>query len=389
MPNVLVRRRPLVRYDEGVHLNFKTGKHYVKGRGAPAQVAPFTSLFTFTGDALSYYRAASGLLVPSVANTPRIEYDAAGNLLGLLVEATRTNLGLYSNDLTNAAWVKSNTTAAKTSTGPDGVASSASRLTASAGNGTCLQSVTSGSATRAYSVWLKRITGTGNVDLTVDNASTWTTKTITSDWTRVDISQAAVTNPIFGIRIVTSADAVDVWCNQLESAAFPSSAIPTTTGSVARAAETCARTLGAEFSATAGTVLAVGRSSGGQDAAANQFAFSIDDGTLNEEFRLVRNTGTDTAQYAVIDGAGAQAALTGTFANATAFKAALAWTASDFALSFNGAAVSTDAAGTLPTVTTLNLQCGPGGGSPMIGHIRTFHYWPERKANAELVRLAT
>lgn len=388
MPSVLARRRPLARFDEGVHLNFKTGKLYVKARGAPAQVAPFTSLFSFTGDALSYYRGAAGLLVPSVANTPRIEYDAAGNALGLLIEATRTNLGLHSNDLTNAAWTKSNASAAKTSTGPDGVANSASRLTASAGNGTCLQSVTSGSATRAYSVWMKRITGTGNIQLTVDNGGTWTTKTITSDWTRVDISQAAVTNPIFGIRIVTNADAIDVWCNQLESAAFPSSSIPTTTGSVARAAEVCTRTLGSEFSATAGTVVVAGRASGGQDAALAQVTYGIDDGTNNERFNLTRVATSDGGNFRAVDGGVLQCDLTATVSNSTVFKAASAWAANDFAHSFNGAAVQTDGAGTLPTVTTLQIG-GTAGASQMNGHILTFDYWPERKPDAELVRRAT
>ena len=388
MPSILARRRPLARFDEGVHLNFKTGKHYVKSRGAPAQVAPFTSLFSFTGDALSYYRGAAGLLVPSATNTPRIEYDAAGNVLGLLIEATRTNLGLHSNDLTNAAWTKSNTTAGKTSTGPDGVANSASRLTASAGNGTCLQSVTSGSATRAYSVWLKRITGTGNIQLTVDNGGTWTTKTITADWTRVDISQAAVTNPIFGIRIVTNADAIDVWCNQLESAAFPSSSIPTTTGSVARAADVCTRTLGTEFSATVGTALIEGRTSGGQDASLAQGAYSFDNGTNNERICLVRVASSDSYSHRAVDGAALQTQIDFAITNLASFKSAHAWAANDFAASLNGAAVTTDGAATLPTMTTMQLG-GIAGASQGNCHIRRISYWPERKANAELERLST
>lgn len=385
MPSVLARRRPLARFDEGVHLNFKTGKHYVKARGAPAQVAPFTSLFSFTGDALSYYRGAAGLLVPSATNTPRIEYDESGNLLGLLIEESRTNLGLHSNDLTNAAWTKSNTTAGKTSTGPDGVANSASRLTASAGNGTCLQSVTSGSATRAYSVWLKRITGTGNIQLTVDNGGTWTTKTITADWTRVDISQAAVTNPIFGIRIVTSADAIDVWCNQLESAAFPSSAIPTTTGSVTRAVDACSRTLGVEFSATAGTAVVSGRASPGISAS-GQVVYEFGDGTGNESIRFQRQANTDLARALVADGGVGQASIDATFANSTDYKHALAWAVNDFATAFNGTAGTPDTSGTLPTVTTLNLG-NLAAVSHANGHIRTFDYWPERKATAELLRL--
>lgn len=41
-------------------------------------------------------------------NVPRIEYDADGNRLGLLVEESRTNLLTYSEDFTNASWVNFN-----------------------------------------------------------------------------------------------------------------------------------------------------------------------------------------------------------------------------------------------------------------------------------------
>lgn len=110
-------------------------------------------------------------------------------------------------------------------------------LTATAGNGTLLQSLTSASADRTFSIWLKRKTGTGNIDLTVDNGGTWTTKTITSNWERYDITQTAVTNPVFGIRIVTNGDEVYAWGAQLENASFASSYIPTTSASVTRAAD--------------------------------------------------------------------------------------------------------------------------------------------------------
>jgi hypothetical protein len=49
--------------------------------------------------------------VSAAANTPRITYDAAtGNALGLLCEEQRTNLALWSEDLSNAVWSKANVT---------------------------------------------------------------------------------------------------------------------------------------------------------------------------------------------------------------------------------------------------------------------------------------
>lgn len=96
-----------------------------------------------------------------------IEFDSSGNPLGLLVEEARTNLCLWSDDLTNAAWVKTNATAAKTATGPDGVANSASTLTATADNAGVFQRISSvsSSAARSIGVHLKRRTGTGAVTI--------------------------------------------------------------------------------------------------------------------------------------------------------------------------------------------------------------------------------
>lgn len=87
--------------------------------------------------------------------------------LGVLIEEQRTNLCLYSDDFTNAAWVKTNLTAAKTAIGPDGVTNSASTITASASNGVARQAITSASAARSGSVYLKRRTGTGAVTIAI------------------------------------------------------------------------------------------------------------------------------------------------------------------------------------------------------------------------------
>jgi len=44
-------------------------------------------------------------------NIPRIDYNPDGTVKGLLVEEARTNLATYSEDVTNAAWTKTNLTA--------------------------------------------------------------------------------------------------------------------------------------------------------------------------------------------------------------------------------------------------------------------------------------
>lgn len=96
-----------------------------------------------------------------------LEWNSAGVAQGVLVEEARTNLCLQASDLTNAVWIKTSATTAKTATGPDGVTNSATTLTASAANGVALQNITSTSAARSGSVYLKRRTGTGAVSVAI------------------------------------------------------------------------------------------------------------------------------------------------------------------------------------------------------------------------------
>ena len=172
---------------------------------------------------------------------PRFDYDPSTLApRGLLVEEARTNVALYSRDMTNAAWVKSSITAALNQTGLDGVANSASSITASGANGTILQTVTLASSQRFYSAYVKRITGSGAVSMTTDNGTTWTAITVTGSWTQVSIPAQTVTNPVFGFKLATNGDAIAVDCNQNEGGAFATSAIITTSTSVQRTADVIA-----------------------------------------------------------------------------------------------------------------------------------------------------
>jgi len=165
------------------------------------------------------------------------EYDAATGKYYGLIEPAATNLALYASDFTQdggAPWTLSNMTAAKTATGPDGVANSASTLTATDANATALQAITSASASRVTSMFVKRRTGSGNIDLTQDNGATWATQTVTASWTRVSLAAVTSANPTVGIRVVTSGDEIDVAWFQHELTAV-TSPIPTFGATVTRA----------------------------------------------------------------------------------------------------------------------------------------------------------
>lgn len=184
---------------------------------------------TCSRTASAYCTKSDGTLVLLGPNTVRVEPT------GLLQEITSSNLCLWSRDLTNAAWTKSNTVAALTAIGKDGAAGSASRLTATANNGTVSQAITSASATRALSMYIQRISGSGTVSIAVDGSTfTDVTSQLSANYVRVSIVQAAVTNPAPTIKLGTAGDAIAVDLVQVESNGYVTSPILTTSAGVVR-----------------------------------------------------------------------------------------------------------------------------------------------------------
>lgn len=136
-------------------------------------------------------------------------------------------LGTQNRDLSQAVWVKTNTTAAKTQAGANGSANAASLVTATANGGTILQSTTSASANRVAIPFVKRVTGTGTVEFTfdgtnfIDITAQVNAGGPANGYGKILLSAAAITNPNFGFRLGTSGDQIAVdFCNitgQLQS----------------------------------------------------------------------------------------------------------------------------------------------------------------------------
>jgi hypothetical protein len=127
-------------------------------------------------------------------------------------------LGLWGADLSNAVWTKTGVTAVKNQVGVDGAANTASSITATAANGIVKQAITSTVADRVMSAYVKRLSGTGTLEFSVDNEATWTVVPVTNGWTRPFIVQLAVTNPSISFRIATSGDSFAVDFSMVNSA---------------------------------------------------------------------------------------------------------------------------------------------------------------------------
>jgi hypothetical protein len=96
----------------------------------------------------------------------------------------------------------------------------AEQLQPSAANGTILESYTATGGSMTFSIWMRRITGTGNVDLTMDTGVTYTTQSITTSWARYSVTSTPASGArTAGVRLVTSGDVIQVFGAQVSDSA--------------------------------------------------------------------------------------------------------------------------------------------------------------------------
>lgn len=263
-----------------------------QGMGTECSCSPITGsrteVVTVARSTVAECVSGSGQLVTKCpANTPRVSKGiSTESQLGFFVESAGANwVGGSARDLSNAAYVKSSMTCARTAIGMRGDANGASTCTASGTNATVLQTVDHTTITGQPTVhacgsfFIKRRTGTGTVSVTYDG-STFTDITAslsTSLWKRVaknttiagdrliSVSAMCATtaaSPVVGLKLATSADAVDVDFFQVETndinengfGIFTATTPIDAVGGVSRAADTYTTPKPAGLSDSAGCV---------------------------------------------------------------------------------------------------------------------------------------
>jgi hypothetical protein len=358
------------------------------------------SRFTFTRSTTATYIDSSGYVASAAINEARFEYDATTLAAsGLLIESAATNLLNFSETFattggTNNNWADTNLTRTSTNNTSPRNDATALQLTASAANGTIISSAAIGtSAARTLSVWLRRVTGTGNIQYTLDNGSTYTTQAITAVWVRYTFATTTAAQRV-GFRIVTSADAIEIWGAQLETGTGASSYIPTTTAQVTRAKDVCTMS-GTNFTSwfnnTEGTVLFIGNNT--IVPAASGFPANwalINAANSSRITQYTRHTTGRIGASCRDSGGGAltfdSPAATTAILTTAEYKTAFALKSSDFAYSVNGAAVGLgDGVGVFETVVSLDFARD----GIRNGHIKCFKFWPTRLTNAQLIAIST
>jgi hypothetical protein len=188
-------------------------------------------------------------------------------------------------------------------------------------------------------------------------------------------------------------DTVSFDTPQLEVGSFPTSYIPTTTGSVVRSADVCNIT-GANFTSfynqSEGTLFADVTP---QSIAQLATVLAVNSGSSQNQHGIYKTNAALTAAglrwgaTSVLTGFVTQAAIvTGTDVAISRSKLSYAYKLDDFSFAYAGTIVGTDTSGTLPSPTT--MQIGNRDGALQInGHLASIRYYKKRLPNAKLQAL--
>jgi hypothetical protein len=223
---------------------------------------------TYTGATPKWTKLVTGLWASVPANNPRYCHFSDSNICNTLVASARSG-GYFAEqastqlvtptasirDMTDASWVKTTMTATKTATGIDGVVNSATRLTATGANALILQTLVAVASTRTYSCWIRRITGTGAIELTQDGVTfTNIAPSLNTSYSVQVQLKASQLNAVYGLRIGTNGDVIDVDFNQFEAGNVATS--PIDTAGATRAADALTYPAAGNVDITQGTCYA-------------------------------------------------------------------------------------------------------------------------------------
>ena len=390
-----------------------------------AQVEQRSAVSAYTPTTTALITNYIPVLRTAASGVARFEHNPiTGESLGLEIEESRTNLSIYSDDFSNAAWTKTaSTITSNTIVAPDGTLTGDKLVdTAATSTHFISQTPTTTAAAHTFSVYAKAgelgylalyspTTTTGAVfDLltgvsTVNVVTAPTSKTITpvgNGWYRCSITVTATAAPnTFSLYLnnINSASSsylgngfngIYIWGAQLEAGAFATSYIPTVASTVTRAADAASIT-GTNFSnwynASEGTM----------------YADVVPNASLSNRISLDFNAGGGSSNYIALfaQRSSSLGILAFVHANATSQvdistqtnadgKTVFAYKTNDFAMTRNGAAAFADTSGLVPQgIDRVFIGDDYNAGNAINGTIKKIQYFPRRLPNAELVEMTT
>ena len=330
------------------------------------------------------------LLRTAAINEPRLEYDASGNPLGLLIEGARTNVLTRSNELLTDPW--------------EGAAEIVESSIPSIAGGQCFKissedpvsdyriQVGVASNGQTKSIWARTVSGTGTAHLLGHHSVPATLVTLTEQWQRfslpVDDSEIGGFNfYAVDFRGSGTLSEILVFGAQLEAGAFPTSYIPTSGSTVTRGADFASLPVERfAYNQAQGSLVFYSKLFAEDNTSQFIYALSAEAGNSNNTIRLY-DSGTDNR---LISNIRTNAANVATFnIDSTAFdspfKVFQSYKVNDFSAGIDGAVSGVDTGGAVPVnIKQLNFFSAQDSGSVASGHIKSIQYYPKRLSNEEL-----
>tara|TARA_B110000967_G_scaffold100219_1_gene102894 strand:+ start:18 stop:1145 length:1128 start_codon:yes stop_codon:yes gene_type:complete len=326
-----------------------------------------------------------GLIETVGSGIPRIDFsdDANG---ALLLEPTSTNLVVYSEDFTQTNWTNSSGTqlSSTTTVTPSG-STNAVRVKNVGGANNDLRSVVSITSGLTYtnSVYIRRVSGVGNIRLKDVNGGVVYINGLTSEWQKFSSTVLSnSTNGRFYLEVNTLNDEIEVWGAQTEQQSYATSYI---------------KTVGTTQTRVADTATGSGNSTVINSSEGVLYAEMKNDIVQNQTISLRQGT-TDSVQLGLINGnircaivSNNSAVLdTSTFAynNGLINKYAIVWNGTNAKTFINGQLTNT-----ITTPSPLNLDSldfqNPALAENIVGKIKSVQVYTTALSDAELTSLTT
>jgi len=389
----------------------------------PLAIYKGTGSFTFTRahDAThtaTYVHPGTGLVTVASADQLRIESN------GALIEGARTNLLVYSADLSNAAWTK-RMVSISSAVAPDGTTAPIKMKTdATAGEAHYViqEPIPGGLADNTdYMVFLYLKAGEGAqgrwvqlvfvnkavtvatmyVDLVSGVLGTTVAFTSTAirsmggGWYRVEAklnSETGAYAPVFGVRMAIgdggwifdgdNTSYVYVWGTQVEAGTFPSSYIPTVATAMTRNADVLTFATSGNVSGTVGTVAATYKTIG-NNAATSQYILDLNNArpvlfVNGADEKLSINDGATTTSFGTADTHG------------TSYNGASRWFSADSKVRVvRGGGTVVDGVFDNNMNLGANATIGDSGttGSLLWGWVKNLKIWNRALSDAEMIAI--
>ena len=365
---------------------------------------------TFTRASGGSYTDVNGLIKYAGVNEARFDHDpVTGESLGFLVEESRTNLHLYSEDLSNWSTETDATISSNAYLSPNGTQTADGINGTTDGSSAYIITTLSNATTYTFSVFLKYISGVTSIEiqigdepfsrsLTTFNVQTGTllsntggTATVNSiqnygnGWYRYSITRTTTASGGAFMDInhrTTTPSTVAVWGAQIEQGSFPTSYIPTEGSSRTRAADVASIT-GSNFSSwynpiesSAFVDVIMKNSNGGVGMPA--YAFK---GSSNYYYGFSRDS---VNPYHNVTTSNVNSYLYGTLSSNGNYKACMTWKQNDINSYINSVQNYNTNSVTLFTPDILYLGAVTNTSNILNGTIRKFTYYPKRLSNTQL-----